>query len=305
VFTIDRVKWIAWGLAAIVIVLGLHFRFDYALSIPPKPPAPVETIDPDALRSFDAKPETYRTYLEEDQEKLRPYHYVGADGTERDLAIPKTSSDDLEKVLPYEQSQIPQTIDVGSSFETSTLKLSARTDELDMRMGHEGTATFPHLILRIENKTDSVIAFNIVTTAAISVEKCMEKSDLPGDQLVLPPHGFVERTECIYMNGMKVTVNSIEVMQLPAISFFYVSRLNPSHIGIDKRFAGGHHVPFDARLCTDIPEQAIHLGMKSGQTTWRDIIDFYARHNCDRYNFYSGYKAFSKDGQIQLPAVAP
>ncbi len=301
-WTEGRVTLAALGVSLVVILVGLHVRFDYPLTLPPKPPPPAEMNPDDALRALDQKPEAYKQYLEKDVATYHSYRYTGADGQPRELVVPpETQPADLQKVFPYEQTQVPQTIGLDESFETATLKLSVRADTLDMRMGHEGTATFPHIILRIENKTDVPVAFNVITNTGLAIEKCMEKSDLPGDQLALPPHGFIERTECIYVKGMKVSVSGIEDIQLPAISFFYVSRLNPAHIGADKRIFGGHRVPV-GKMCTDIPEQSIHLAIKTGQASWHDIIDFYARHNCDRYNFFNGYHAFSRPNQIQLPA---
>jgi hypothetical protein len=82
-----------------------------------------------------------------------------------------------------------------------------------------------------------------------------------------------------------------------------VGRLFPPHIGLDARPTRGHR-PRAGIICADIPEQAIRIAMEKGATSWRDVIDFYARHSCVRHIFYEEYKAFARAGAYELP-VAP
>jgi hypothetical protein len=61
--------------------------------------------------------------------------------------------------------------------------------------------------------------------------------------------------------------------------------------------------PPKGKPCTEIPEQTIRRGLERGETTWRDVVDFYARHACEMYPFPSGYRAFEKPGQYPLPVT--
>jgi hypothetical protein len=92
-------------------------------------------------------------------------------------------------------------------------------------------------------------------------------------------------------------------MELPRLSYFYVSRLFPSHIGLEGQSTRGHVAPA-GNICTNIPEQAIRRGIERGEVSWRDVVDFYARHSCERYIFPVGYRAFTRTGAYQLP-VSP
>ena len=40
-----------------------------------------------------------------------------------------------------------------------------------------------------------------------------------------------------------------------------------------------------------------------GDIGWRDLVDFYARHRCQTYQFPSSYRAFKSDGERPIPAV--
>lgn len=273
------------GVAALGLI-GLSYRFDYDLAdrLPPLPPRPVLSTDPDdAFRKMNESAEYYADDLFRDSTTY---------------GVTPTTPDDLDRVFPYEQLTAPKALAAGESMETGSLRLS-----LEKKMGREGTATYPHMILRIENKTDHALAFNVMTEVGGGAEKCLEKADIPGNMLVLPPRAVIERTECIFLRGMKLQVERVETIQLAPLSFHYVSRLNPAHIGLDKRVAFAHRVP-KGKTCTAIPEQAIRAGLKDGGTTWRDIVDFYARHNCDTYNFPIGYHAFTKRKQYALPVTA-
>ncbi len=140
------------------------------------------------------------------------------------------------------------------------------------------------------------------TIASGGGRRCLTKGDLEHNALALLPGEAVERTECVYRRGMDLKIERIETMSLPALSYYYVSQLRPSHIGLDARATEGHRAPA-GRICDDIPEQAIRLGMEKETVSWRDVVDFYARHRCETYTFPVGYRAFTRKGQLPLPVA--
>jgi hypothetical protein len=50
--------------------------------------------------------------------------------------------------------------------------------------------------------------------------------------------------------------------------------------------------------------QAVRSGLERGEIGWRDLIDFYARHRCQTYQFPLLYRAFKIDGERPVPAVS-
>ena len=274
--------------ALVVLVAGLYARFDYQVSLPQKPPPPPPP-DNAALRRMDFEnPEVYKGYLERDSTTY---------------GIGRTTPEELELPFAYEKSEDTRDLAPGASLDTGMLRLSVRVEKLDVR-SRTGSSATEHLVLRIENRRQHPVAYRVITRLnGGSDETCNKKGSLAHNAIAIPAGGTVERSECFYRSRMSVTVKQVEAMELPALSFFYVSRLFPPHIGLADRTSAGHQIPVGAP-CATVPQQAILLGMEKGTVSWRDVVDFYARHRCETYDFVLGYRAFTSKDQYKLP-VSP
>lgn len=266
---------------------GLYLRFDYEPRLPPRPPRPPPQDTMAAFRSLDWDPNIYRAGVERDAAELH---------------LPPSAPDDLGRLFPYEVAEPHRTLKIGgSSLETHDLTLSLSGARMQAKQNQVMVVT-RHLVLRITNRTDEYLAYRVETKPPIDPFVCHEKNDLPHNAIALAPKESIERTECGREGIDSVTVERVETLELPALSYHYVSRLFPQHIGLDPRSTRGHETK-SGKICADIPEQTIRLGMEKGVVTWRDVIDFYARHPCMRYIFYEGYKAFAKAQERALPVV--
>ena len=49
--------------------------------------------------------------------------------------------------------------------------------------------------------------------------------------------------------------------------------------------------------------EAVRAGLERGEIGWRDLVDFYARHRCQTYQFPISYRAFSAEGAMRLPVA--
>ena len=287
--TWTRFRVVAVGAALLLFAGGMRVRFGYELPMPP-PPAHPRGASAQDLHSLDYSKNLYRAQLESDA---------------RDYGVPIPGVE-LELPFAYDLSEPHQVVSVGGApFETRDLILAARVDRVAARFSN-GSMTSDHLILRIENKTDHPIAYRVETKpSSVDPRLCMEKGDLVQNSVALAPHAVAERTECATRNGSvtSVVVLRVETLALPAISYYYVSRLFPAHVGLDPRTTRGHRPP-KASICADIPEQAIRRAVEKGETSWHDVIDFYARQSCEKYMFPPGYRAFTKPHERDLP-VAP
>jgi hypothetical protein len=86
-----------------------------------------------------------------------------------------------------------------------------------------------------------------------------------------------------------------------------VSSLPAAALDLDPRdrlAARGHRPAGGRSPCRVFHSAEVSSAVASGSATWRDLIDFYARHSCAIYSFASDYKAFERAGQRPLP-VAP
>jgi hypothetical protein len=90
-------------------------------------------------------------------------------------------------------------------------------------------------------------------------------------------------------------------MELGALEAYYVSRLPANPTLYDQRTSAGH-IPLAGMLCPQtFSWREIQEGIESKQIGWKDVVDFYARHNCDEYSFFKGYR-YRTGGSDPLPA---
>jgi hypothetical protein len=277
------------SLLAVVVIITISWaRFSSTPPFPPKPPLP--TFDRGAMARMDRESGLlYKSNLDEDCTLY---------------GVPKITVEGMSKVFPYEQSQVPTKLAPGGpALETGMLRISLSVRPIK-RKSRSGTMTSDHLVLKIENKTQSAVAYLVRTTLGGGADvACLSKATLEQNAIALAPGESIERTECFQTSGRSLTVLSVESMQVPPLSFFYLSRLEPMHIGLEARTSAGH-VPPKGNTCTTIPQQLITIGMERGTVTWHDVADFYARHRCETYDFPVGYRALTAGQKITLPVTA-
>jgi hypothetical protein len=185
----------------------------------------------------------------------------------------------------------------GASAEVLGLRLSLAISDI------EGTPR-RQMVLTIENRSDDYLAYRVVSRPSQGTRPCHEKLDLAHNAIALAPGEKVRRSECIYRSGYRLFVNRVETAVLPKLSYYYVSSLPPSALGLDLLAARGHRPLAGRPLCRVFQSATLEGSLRNGQTAWRDLVDFYARHPCQIFTFPAGYKAFTRDGERPLPAVA-
>ncbi len=157
-----------------------------------------------------------------------------------------------------------------------------------------------HLVLKIENLTKHHLAYRVMTEVRDAV-RCEAKGVIPHDAIALAPHETILRTECLLQKTGEIDLTRIEVMEIPALAYFYVSRLVPALCLYDPRTAAGHTILKGSICPQTFSWRDIRDGAARGEIDWRDIIDYYARHNCEEYAFFPGYR-YRTDAAAPLPA---
>jgi hypothetical protein len=211
--------------------------------------------------------------------------------------VPPVTASAMAAKLPYAVDENRYQLIPGgqATIETLGLRLSASV---------RGDGETQALVLRIDNLTDHAVAYNIVTRPGQGARSCNQKVELRHNAIAIRAGDFAIRSECTYAAGRGLEVMKIETVALPALSFFFVSALRPSSLGLDPRATDGHVPPDGVELCNRHLSASSKNALESGETTWQDMIDFYARHPCSRYKFPSNYKAFGRPGERELPVVA-
>jgi hypothetical protein len=121
--------------------------------------------------------------------------------------------------------------------------------------------------------------------------------------LALTPGDEVVRTECLARGSKGIRVKKVEVLRLTRLGYHYVSRLDPAQMMYSERTSAGHEYK-GLPPCKLLPWNVIQTGLRQGEIEWHDVIDFYARHNCDEYAYFRGYR-WSKKGPERLPVPPP
>lgn len=229
-----------------------------------------------------ASPEVYASQLAEDSA------LAGID--------PPVTPEDISGVLAHSIDRTARTLGPGDEIRALGLELSLAVQEIEP--GRQ------QMVLAISNTTGDYLAYRVVTRPSRGTAPCGRKRAIRHNGMALEPHHTIRRSECIYRDGWKLEIASIETVALPVLSYHYVSGLPPAQVGVDPRVAEGHRPPEALRGCPDlITPIGTRRALERGAISWRDLVDFYARHNCQRYRFPRDYKAFDQPGERALPAL--
>jgi hypothetical protein len=220
----------------------------------------------------------------------------------KSYGIPALSYEDLQQPNPYfDELRERQHLRIKSPIETRhlriTLEVSKQTTIIE---SHSLTAD--HLALRIENRTPLYLAYRI-QTAPSEKQKCALKAILPHNAIALEPEQTIIRTECLFRKDVQIDITKIEVIELPALSAFYVSRVPPNATLYDPRTSAGHTPPRGTMCAQTFSWREIKEGIEKKELGWREVMDFYARHNCTEYSFYRSYR-YRGDPSAPLPSRA-
>ncbi len=187
---------------------------------------------------------------------------------------------------------------------TRELRLTTEVRKLDTPLGALGRYQAPTVVLTVENRTDDYIAFRVITRPS-GKASCRNKAMIGQTTFVLGPRGSLSRTECLASGRRdRLTVHHLDVVRIPALSYHYLVKLKPSSILLPPRTSQGHRAPSGHTLCGSVPRQTIKQGVQAGTASWADVMDFYARYSCDRFDFRIGYRR-SGPKPSQSPVIKP
>jgi hypothetical protein len=270
------------GVAGIALVAGIAaVRFCGPVSLPPKPPPPPEVphgTSSELLTKSSASPVVYQDF-------------VARDAAEAGVRAP--ALDELSRKLPYRVDEAHHVLEVGQpSLEIAGVRLHAIHLE-------------DELALEIANATGSSIAYNVVTTAVRAAPAgCDAAPARLFNAMTIRPGGREIRVECAWHAGIALAVVRVETVEVLPLSAWYLDHVPPSAVGIEPRIARGHQPPEAGAPCAFALPQAVRSGLERGEIGWRDLIDFYARHRCQTYQFPLSYRAFKRDGERSVPALS-
>ena len=270
----------------IVTLLGTRFLKD----TPPPPPMPVAAPAEHSVNTTLKFTEGYyKATVEEDAKKLK-------------LPTPELSA--MTAPLPFfDELDAPRSMKPEKDvIETPHLRIATQVSKEWSMTGSAQRMRVEHIMLSITNKSAKPVAYRVDTFMPESA-RCKSKGAILQNAVALKPGETMRRTECIWSKGYALDVKQIQVIELSDLGYFYVSRLIPTQALLDERYTAGHEPPNKLKPCTFVPWREIRTAAepKDG-VRWGDVIDFYARHDCDEYSFFPSYRRWTAAGP--LPAQA-
>ncbi len=273
---------VAGGALALVAAL-VALRFCGVPPLPPKPPRPAAVNNPQAVaKRINAKTEAYMQGVERDALRAG-------------VATPTLA--DMGRPITYERSVERRVIVPGKpAIEVAGLRISAATQRVDGEL---------LLVLVIDNPGPAPRAYLIATEVGGGTSACAGRRQPPYNGMVVAAQGREIRSECAYHSGSELYVSRVESAVLTPLQAFYVSRVGPGAVGVDERVTRGHKpsLPSGIDICNLVMSQSVRSSLEDGSMGWRDLVDFYARHNCDSYQYIQGYQAFEAQDEYALPVV--
>lgn len=278
---------LAWtGVGLIVISIGTCTAYDTSGPLPPPGPPP-RLAETATVMSYRYKEGFYRAQLDEDCQK------VGLEKIEPTTLL-RANSYGVE----FSGSQ---RLRIGRKLNTSSLRLRLVRRRLWIGEPGEGLRAW-HVVLQITNKTNKHLAYRVKTRVK---GECDPKGVIDHNAVALKPKQRQSRTECVLRRSSRsLVVTRVEVFELRPLGYHYVTRLDPAELKFDERAASGHDFG-ELGPCKLVPWRAIGDGMAQDKVHWRDVVDFYSRHNCDEYTFHVGYKWSPNDLSSPLPVKPP
>gem|GEM_PF-6865329 len=283
---------------ALLVLLLVRLRFCYTPTVPKKPPKPREVATTaetnTALRASKTSSRVYLGHLETDAQRA---------------GIAPPTLKEMSAAFKYRSARPNALLTPGGhdSIEVAGLRL-----ELTARRKNGASI----MVLAIENKDPKrYLAYRVHTRptmrgsairAAGSLCARRQPALLEHNAMAVGPEQTVNRTECIYRRGMGLEIVEVETLEIPPLSYIYVSQLVPTSIGVEARETAKHALPRGAghKFCSVIFSSSLQHEIDQKQITWRSLVDYFARHNCHIYrDFPEGYKAFTKDAERPLPVV--
>jgi hypothetical protein len=263
---------------AVLVGVITYARFCGSLSLPPKPPEPTGPTGTQRqlLSKSTSSPGMYQDFLERDAATA---------------GVRAPTIEEMSRKLAYRVDEARHVLEPGRpAIEVAGLRL--RVERSDNTV-----------VMIIQNLVDSDVAYEVTTTPSTGAYGCNSARPLPINAMVIAKGGSETRTECTWREGMSIVVTRVETVEVGPLSSYYLSQVPPTVVGIEGRIARGHHGVETKEPCSAMTSQVVRTGLDRGIIGWRDLVDFYARHRCQTYQFPSSYRAFKSDSERAIPAT--
>ena len=272
------------ALGAAAAIAWARFHGDVPMPSRPPLPDPSSVDSRAALASVTASAGAWRSFLEQDA---------------RAAGVPTPSPEQMSRMLVFRADQTRRTLAPGDE------PVDIHGLRLKVRVVADNDGPDKLLVLDIANLADHDLGYLVETSPQPGGPGCKQRTLLVHDAMVIRRRANLERSECGYAPGMKLDIVRVETVEVDGLQSIYLSRVPPTAVGADPVLARAHrpHLLNGVVPCNLALSHMLRTAIEDGTVRWRDLVDFYARHRCDSYQFPMEYRAFESNGERPLPAA--
>lgn len=180
----------------------------------------------------------------------------------------------------------PQTLRSGQEWRASPLRVRASHEKVRYQR-HGAMVAAKHLVATVENIGDRPLAYRI-ELRPVDRGRCEVRGARMHNAIALRPDERAEIVVCA--GGGQLRIERAEVLETSALGYAYLSKLSPLAVGQDGIAAGAHAPDRRFARCSAVDTTMLTSWLHDGLVRWVDLVDFFSRHNCDRFTFFPTYR---------------
>jgi hypothetical protein len=185
----------------------------------------------------------------------------------------------------------------GQSWSSGDVKVSVTAEKVEYRQ-HGAMVAARHLIAVITNVSERPLAY-YARLRSLDRGLCEVRGARMHNAMALMPDEAAEVVVCA--GPGKIRVDRLEILEVSELGYHYVSQVPPGAIGHDSVTSASHEPMSRAPICTSVDDKGLSTQVRKGLVRWVDVIDFYSRHNCERFAFFEGYRYGPEARQVPVP----
>lgn len=261
----------------------------------------VETL---LATEVDAKTAQKQAMASKAQYKESPAYYkTRVDAAVEAFGIEPPNMDRLRAPNPFHHPinmSDPKRIEPGQARREGPLSIAVRAEQRTIERGGMRTKNM-HTYARVLNTAKVPVAYRLLMRKAEAGE-CQLRNVNRYDAVVLDPGERIDISIC--SGKQAVEVLDLRMLEITGIGATWVDKIPAQALALDPTSVKAHDPGEDVQPCTSLPAAELAKSIERGEFAWEDLVDYYSRHDCEEYRFWSDYRRLEAPAE-GLPLLDP
>ena len=194
----------------------------------------------------------------------------------------------------------PKTVKPGGVFMQGGFRLRVLVESVKVERARGVRTTIQHTLATIENTGEEPVAYFLELRSKSG--ECKLQATTKYNTMVLSPGAKGELSVCSGSHSVEIV--DLRLMKITELGALWVSKVPPLAVGHDEITARSHDPGPGVPMCAEIPAVDFGRRIDAGEMRWEDLIDFYSRHDCEKFRWWAGYTRITEPLK-SLPSNAP